>query len=59
MFLRLFILIPVVCSSATFAQPKEKSVALVVGKSACISAPLRNPINDAKDMAQKHSHSRL
>ena len=47
MFLRLFILIPVVCSSVTFAQPKEKCVALVVGKCARILAPLRNPTNDA------------
>ena len=35
------------------AQPKENRVALVVGNSAYKSAPLRNPTNDAKDMAAK------
>jgi hypothetical protein len=53
MFLRLFILLSVVFSSASFAQPKENRVALVVGNSAYKSAPLRNPTNDAKDMAAK------
>ena len=40
------------CSQA-FAQPRENRVALVVGNSAYKSAPLRNPTNDAKDMAAK------
>jgi len=35
------------------AQPKENRVALVVGNSAYKTAPLRNPTNDAKDMAAK------
>ena len=35
------------------AQTKENRVALVVGNSAYKSAPLRNPTNDAKDMAAK------
>jgi len=35
------------------AQPKENRVALVVGNSTYKSAPLRNPTNDAKDMAAK------
>jgi uncharacterized caspase-like protein len=53
MLLRLFILLSVVFSSASFAQPKENRVALVVGNSTYKSAPLRNPTNDAKDMAAK------
>ncbi len=53
MLLRLFIILSVVFSSASFAQPKENRVALVVGNSAYKSAPLRNPTNDAKDMAAK------
>ncbi len=53
MFLRLFILMSVVFSNASFAQPKENRVALVVGNSTYKSAPLRNPTNDAKDMAAK------
>ena len=40
------------CSQA-IAQPRENRVALVVGNSAYKSAPLRNPTNDAKDMAAK------
>jgi formylglycine-generating enzyme required for sulfatase activity len=53
MLLRLFIILSIVFSSASFAQPKENRVALVVGNSAYKSAPLRNPTNDAKDMAAK------
>jgi uncharacterized caspase-like protein len=37
----------------SFAQSKENRVALVVGNSSYQSAPLRNPTNDAKDMATK------
>jgi formylglycine-generating enzyme required for sulfatase activity len=40
------------CSQA-FAQPKENRVALVMGNSAYKSSPLKNPTNDAKDMAAK------
>jgi formylglycine-generating enzyme required for sulfatase activity len=39
--------------AVSFAQPKENRVALIVGNSAYKSAPLRNPINDAKDIAAK------
>jgi len=51
-FLTFFLLIFGWCSQA-LAQPKENRVALVVGNSAYKSAPLRNPNNDAKDMAAK------
>ena len=50
---RWFILLLIVFSHASFAQPKENRVALVVGNSTYKSAPLRNPTNDAKDMAAK------
>jgi len=40
------------CSQA-LAQPKENRVALVMGNSAYKTAPLKNPTNDAKDMAAK------
>lgn len=53
MFLRFLILLLIAFSSASFAQPKENRVALVVGNSAYKSSPLRNPTNDAKDMAVK------
>jgi TonB family protein len=48
----LFFITLILCSQA-FAQPRENRVALVVGNSAYKSAPLRNPTNDAKDMAAK------
>ncbi len=35
------------------AQPVGKKVALVIGNSAYERAPLRNPVNDAQDLAQK------
>lgn len=53
MFHRCFIYFLIAFSSACFAQPKENRVALVVGNSAYKTAPLRNPTNDAKDMATK------
>lgn len=53
MLLRFFIILSVVFSGVSFAQPKENRVALVVGNSAYKSAPLRNPTNDARDMATK------
>jgi len=34
-------------------QPKEARVALVIGNGAYKASPLRNPVNDAKDMATK------
>lgn len=46
-------ILSILFSSAVFAQSKENRVALVVGNSAYKSAPLRNPTNDAKDMAVK------
>jgi formylglycine-generating enzyme required for sulfatase activity len=53
MFLRYILIFLVVFSNASFAQPTENRVALVLGNSAYKSAPLRNPTNDAKDMAAK------
>ena len=40
-------------SQTLFAQQKEVRVALVIGNSAYKQAPLRNPTNDARDMAEK------
>lgn len=34
------------------AQQKESRTALIIGNSAYTDAPLRNPVNDARDMAQ-------
>ncbi len=48
----LFFINVIVCFHAS-AQPKENRVALVMGNSAYKTAPLRNPNNDAKDMAVK------
>lgn len=53
MFHRWLFFLLIVFSSASFAQPKENRVALVVGNSAYKTAPLRNPTNDAQDMAVK------
>ena len=53
MFLRYILIFFVVFSNASLAQPTENRVALVLGNSAYKSAPLRNPTNDAKDMAAK------
>ena len=53
MFLRYILIFLIVFSNANFAQPTENRVALVLGNSAYKSAPLRNPTNDAKDMAAK------
>jgi hypothetical protein len=53
MFLRYSLIFLVVFSNASFAQPTENRVALVLGNSSYKSAPLRNPTNDAKDMAAK------
>jgi branched-chain amino acid transport system substrate-binding protein len=36
---------------AVHAQPKEQRVALVIGNSSYKSSPLKNPVNDARDMA--------
>ncbi len=37
--------------SSAFAQQKEQRVALVIGNAAYKSSPLKNPVNDANDMA--------
>ena len=50
---RYILILLVVFCNASFAQPGENRVALVLGNSAYKSAPLRNPTNDAKDMAAK------
>jgi Skp family chaperone for outer membrane proteins len=42
--------IGLVCFSAN-AQQKEQRVALVIGNSSYKSSPLKNPVNDARDMA--------
>ena len=38
---------------ASFAQQKETRVALVIGNSTYKTSPLRNPVNDSRDMAAK------
>ena len=40
------------CSQA-HAQPQETRVALVIGNSNYKNSPLKNPVNDARDMAAK------
>ena len=35
------------------AQPREQRVALVIGNGAYKASPLKNPVNDARDMATK------
>ncbi len=47
----LLVLCLLVQSQTLFAQQKEVRVALVIGNSAYKQAPLRNPVNDARDMA--------
>lgn len=39
------------CSGAANAQAQDNRVALVIGNSAYRQAPLRNPYNDARDIA--------
>ena len=39
------------CSQA-HAQPQETRVALVIGNSNYKNSPLKNPVNDAEDMAR-------
>ena len=38
---------------SSFAQQKETRVALVIGNSTYKTSPLRNPVNDSRDMAAK------
>ena len=40
------------CSQA-LAQPQEARAALVIGNGSYKSSPLKNPVNDASDMALK------
>jgi len=51
-------LLPLVClalllllQSAFAASQQERRVALIIGNSAYKDAPLKNPVNDARDMA--------
>ena len=37
----------------SYAQPTETRVALVIGNGAYTASPLKNPVNDSKDMAAK------
>ena len=39
--------------SSAIAQPQENRVALVIGNSIYKNSPLKNPVNDARDMASK------
>ena len=38
-------------SGVAFSQQKEQRIALVIGNSAYKVSPLKNPVNDARDMA--------
>ena len=38
-------------SGMAFSQQKEQRIALVIGNSAYKASPLKNPVNDARDMA--------
>jgi formylglycine-generating enzyme required for sulfatase activity len=51
--MRLIVLLIGLCfvTCTTFAQQKEQRVALVIGNSTYKSSPLKNPVNDARDMA--------
>jgi len=40
-------------AGSAFAQQKEQRVALVIGNGAYKQGPLRNPVNDARDMAAR------
>ena len=52
--IRLALLLLALCLAwSSHAQQREQRVALVIGNGAYKSAPLRNPVNDAKDMADK------
>ena len=53
---RLFGLVVLLCLAGTVSaqtQPKESRVALVIGNGTYKTSPLKNPVNDAKDMATK------
>lgn len=46
------LLLALVFSFAAGSVSAERRVALVIGNGAYKNAPLRNPVNDAKDMAE-------
>ena len=49
-------LVVLLCMAGTVSaqvQPKESRVALVIGNGTYKTSPLKNPVNDAKDMATK------
>jgi formylglycine-generating enzyme required for sulfatase activity len=48
-----FLVALVGCCSQAFAQPQETRVALVIGNGSYKNSPLKNPVNDARDMAVK------
>jgi len=49
----LALLIPYLLAGLAFAQQQESRVALVIGNGAYKSSPLKNPVNDSKDVAAK------
>jgi branched-chain amino acid transport system substrate-binding protein len=49
----LALLIPYLLAGSAFAQQQESRVALVIGNGAYKSSPLKNPVNDSKDVAAK------
>ena len=49
----LFHILLLITFSLSFAQQKEQRVALVIGNGAYKASPLKNPVNDARDMATK------
>ena len=53
MKLTIALLAGLLVTGSVFAQQKEQRVALVIGNSAYKQGPLRNPVNDARDMAAR------
>lgn len=47
----LFVWLCLICTPFAYAQEKEQRIALVIGNSAYKASPLKNPVNDARDMA--------
>ncbi|MDP3427229.1 MAG: caspase family protein, partial [Humidesulfovibrio sp.] len=50
-FMSLACLVLALVHSAQATQPQERRVALVIGNGSYKAAPLKNPVNDARDMA--------
>ena len=46
-----FVWLCLICTPFAYAQEKEQRIALVIGNSAYKASPLKNPVNDARDMA--------